>query len=314
MTISEKQISLITVDIVIINYNTPELVENAIRSIRDNSTIDTIITVVDNGSTDNSCEYIRNHCKDVSLIEMGYNSGFATAVNAGVNQVNSDIVFIMNSDIELKNNVITIVIDKLLSDIDAVLACPKLLNEDGSLQAAVVPTPNLFTELTNRSLARKRLNTDMIQTSSVDSVVGPCMAVKTKEFHKLNGFDEDFFFFFEETDFCKRIKDSNKKILFVPEAKLVHFQGKSADKTPAAARIQFNLSRYHYFMKHFGIMQSLILFLGCFIRLFFNISGTFLIAVIMPFKKKYRSKLSTYIILWIWHLLLLIPKWGMNKK
>ena len=79
-------------------------------------------------------------------------------------------------------------------------------------------------------------------------------------------FDERFFFFFEETDFCRRIIQAGGRIAYQPQAHLLHLQGESANKRPVAARVQFQDSRYKYFAKHYGAAAVSLLFAGTLLR------------------------------------------------
>ena len=145
-----------TVSLIFINWNSADLLFAAADTFRLTRHPYRVI-VVDNGSADDSCARIRERLPDARLIEMGYNSGFATAVNAGLQAADTRYALILNTDIEFQNDVPALLL-RALNDFDAALACPQLRRPDGSLQAAVVPEPTLLTELTNRSVARRLLD------------------------------------------------------------------------------------------------------------------------------------------------------------
>ena len=214
------------VELIFINWNSADLLFAAAATL-DQTKMPYRICVVDNGSADDSCAQIRARLPDARLIEMGYNSGFATAVNAGLNAAEGRYALILNTDIEFQNDVPALLIEALQS-FDAALACPELRRPDGSLQAAVVPEPTLVTELTNRSVARRMLDYNRTAPSLVNSIVGPCMAVDIEKLKALGlgadgfFFDQRFFFFFEETDFCRRIIQAGGKIVYQPQAHLMH--------------------------------------------------------------------------------------------
>ena len=283
-----------------LNWRTADLTAAAVRSAAAGTARPERLRllVVDNGSGDDSAERLPALLPvGAELLALPRNLGFARAVNAGLERVREPLVFICNSDITFEAGAIDRLAAALAADSVAAMACPRLLRPDGSEQAAVVPEPRVFWELTNRSLARRLLRYDRQRTGPVSSVVGPCMAVRLDRLadsatpsamqslcHKtaarrldemaldvapvrLDRLDGRFFFFFEETDWCKRLGAAGRRILYVPEAAVVHLQGESANRAPARARIQFFSSRYRYFYKHGGAPVVALLFLGLWLRL-----------------------------------------------
>ncbi len=298
--------------LIFINWNSGELTVSAARSAlaATSEPGDLRFIVVDNGSADDSVALIRRELPGADVIEMGRNRGFAGAVNAGLREVKEPFAFVLNTDIEFLNDGPLILASALEADSDAVLACPKLLRPDGSEQAAAVPEPKLCWELFNRSLARRFIKLDKKKTSVVPGVVGPCMAVHMARLADIGFLDERFFFFFEETDWCKRITDAGRHVLFVPEAEVMHLQGETANRRPFKARVQFYRGRYQFFHKHYGFLLTALLFSGLWIRLSLDLLLYALLAALTLGREKYRDKLAVASFLWLWHLLLARPKWG----
>ena len=307
------------VSLIFINWNSADLLFAAVDTLS-LTTRPYQIIVVDNGSADDSCARIRERLPAARLIEMGYNSGFATAVNTGLQAADSRYALILNTDIEFQNDVPELLI-QALQKFDAALACPQLRRPNGSLQAAVVPEPTLLTELTNRSIARRLLDASENEPIAVNSIVGPCMAVDIEKLKTLglgqNGhyFDQHFFFFFEETDFCRRIIQAGGRIVYQPQAHLMHLQGESANRRPVAARVQFQESRYKYFYKHHGAGQVAVLFIGTLLRTLLNALVQTLSAALLFWKSpKYWDKAYVYWAVVLWHLLLCRPRWSFDQR
>lgn len=299
--------------LIFINWNSGRLAveaaASALASVRDPASLR--IIVVDNGSQDDSLEIVSRELPEAEVIALPENRGFAKAVNAGLRRVTEPYAFILNVDVLFQNDAIALLRDALLGDDHAVLACPELLRPDGSKQAAVVPAPRLAWELTNRSLARRLLRVDQTDVSVVSSVVGPCMAVDMARLERVGFLDGRFFFFFEETDWCKRICDAGLHVLFVPAAKVVHLQGEQANRRPIRARVQFYSSRYRYFRKHAGPAAVGLLYAGLLLRLTVNVLLYLLfVTVTLGAVRRLRDKLAVYASLWGWHLLACRPKWG----
>ena len=307
------------VELIFINWNSADLLFTAADTLSLTTRPHQLI-VVDNGSSDDSCVRIRERLPAARLIEMGYNSGFATAVNTGLQAADGRYALILNTDIEFQNDVPELLI-QALQKFDAALACPQLRRPNGSLQAAVVPEPTLLTELTNRSIARRLLDSSESEPIAVNSIVGPCMAVDIEKLKALglgqNGhyFDQHFFFFFEETDFCRRIIQAGGRIVYQPQAHLMHLQGESANRRPVAARVQFQESRYKYFYKHHGAGQVAVLFIGTLLRTLLNALVQTLIAALLFWKSpKYWDKAYVYWAVVLWHLLLCRPRWSFDQR
>ena len=307
------------VSLIFINWNSADLLFTAVDTLSLTTRPHQLI-VVDNGSSDDSCVRIRERLPAARLIEMGYNSGFATAVNTGLQAADGRYALILNTDIEFQNDVPELLI-QALQKFDAALACPQLRRPNGSLQAAVVPEPTLLTELTNRSIARRLLDSSESEPIAVNSIVGPCMAVDIEKLKALglgqNGhyFDQHFFFFFEETDFCRRIIQAGGRIVYQPQAHLMHLQGESANRRPVAARVQFQESRYKYFYKHHGAGQVAVLFIGTLLRTLLNALVQTLSAALLFWKSpKYWDKAYVYWAVVLWHLLLCRPRWSFDQR
>lgn len=298
--------------LIFINWNTPHLVVQAIRAAKATISSPALlrIMIVDNNSGDDSLEVFASTLPDAVVVPMPANLGFAKAANAGLERVTEPYAFVLNSDIRFLNNATELLAQALESDPKAVLAVPKLLRPDHSVQASAIPEPSIAWELINRSLPRHMMKLDNDRTSVVPSVVGACMAVHMGRARQVGFLDERFFFFFEETDWCRRISVAGWRVLFVPAAQVMHMQGESANRRPVRSRVQFYLSRYKYFRKHQGALAVAILYLGLCCKLSLSIPLSALHIFFRPGSPKARERLKIYVVLWCWHLLLCRPRWG----
>jgi len=287
-------------------------VRSAYASVPDPGLIRLII--VDNGSTDESLVVFDRELPNAHVIPLPENRGFAAAANAGLRVVAEPFAFLLNTDLEFRNDVLGLLAGELAGQDRAVLACPRLLRPDGSEQAAAVPEPTLLFELTNRSLARHLMHVPREETSVVPGVVGPCMAVHMERLRKVGFLDERFFFFFEETDWCKRMSDAGCDVLFVPSAEAVHLQGESANRRPTRARVQFYDSRYRYFRKHAGKAAVATLFLGLWLKLTISVVLHSLLSLLTLGGQRHVDRVVVYVVLWTWHVLLCRPRWGFDSR
>ncbi len=270
------------------------------------------IIIVDNGSNDGSVELFTRQLPNVEVVPMGRNRGFAVAANAGLQRLGSErFAFILNTDLEFSGNVFQALGVALEADPLAVLASPRLLRPDGSEQAAAVPEPGIFWELVNRSLPRRFLKLAADAPTPVPGIVGPCMAVHLPRLREIGFFDERFFFFFEETDLCRRINAAGRLVLFVPGVSVVHLQGESANRRPYRARVQFWRARYQYFRKHAGPAACALLGAGLWLKLTVSmLLQALLTALTIGRWRRCRDRLAVNALLWAWHLRGCPAVWG----
>jgi hypothetical protein len=295
-----------------LNWRTPALTVDAVRSAQRTAPPDCALRllVIDNGSGDDSVPVLRRELPDADVIALPENVGFARAMNAGLARVSERYAFLLNSDILFRPGAIAALLAALRAWPDAALACPRLLFPDGREQRAVVTEPAVVWELLNRSLPRHFLSVSRDRVSAVPSVVGPCMALDLERVRPLGLFDERFFFFFEETDLCRRLRRAGRQVLYVPGAEVVHLQGESANRFPWRARVQFCISRYRYFAKHATPLAAGVLYLGFVLRLTLTLVAQALLLLLTLGRRPPRARFQVTAVLWLWHLLLCRPAWG----
>jgi GT2 family glycosyltransferase len=155
------------------------------------------------------------------------------------------------------------------------MACGQLLNPDGSLQNSIANFPTLLTLISNETLLRilfpEKFPSKRRKYSGpipVESGIGACLMVRKTAMDSVGIFDENFFFFFEETDWAYRMQQANWRIFFVPSARIIHAQGKSAGNS-ISSRILFYRSRYIY-LKKWHPKSYFLMVMILFIRLLVN--------------------------------------------
>ena len=314
--------------LIFINYNSAFLLLAALRSLleQQSSQLSHHLIIIDNGSTDDSIAFIHQNIeasiKNASerfhhyqLIRLEQNHGFAAAVNHGLAVVDEPYAFILNTDIRFHNRATDVLIQALEKNPLAVLATPKLIRPNGKEQIAAAPLPTFFSEIGSRSLIRRRFihTLDSRKNSPVPSVVGPCMLVHMKRIEEIGFLDERFFFYFEETDWCKRIEEMKRQILYVPQAEIQHEVGASAKKNPYRSRVQFYYARYQYFHKYQPLPILLLLAVILELKISVNLLMYTLLMIILGWRQAIRRRFFLYATLWIWHLFLCRPRWGLQR-
>ncbi len=224
--------------IIIINYNTGKLTSNCIRSILDqNIKIEYEIIVVDNGSTDTSrkdFESLTNK-NNIVFIFNSKNYGFSRGVNIGLTKSSGKYKLLLNSDVIVKNDSINRLLDFAESNLNTGVVGAKLINPDGTVQASVLNFPTIGNAIREYWIGKKSAYSKYIpksdQPSVVECVVGAVMLITPRAINRVGLFDERYFMYYEDLDYCRRIQRAALKVYYYPDAKFVHFHGKSGPTT-----------------------------------------------------------------------------------
>ena len=309
--------------VIIVNWNTKELLLNCIGSFyRTVKRLSFEIFVVDNGSSDGSPDSVRRKFPEIVLIENQRNLGFARANNEVLRKSKGRYALLLNTDVILTDGAVERLVEFMEENPTVGIAGGQLINGDGSRQNSFDNFPSLATEALNKSLLRIlfpiRYPSKRVSFSSpidVHSVIGACMIVRSQAIKEVGLLDEDYFFFLEETDWCYRMKRREWRVCHVPQAQIVHLQGKTANMVKDRAKIEYYRSLYLFFKKHKGITQSTIL-RGClFLRFCVDFLLTLLSSLFTAFKsERLRRKLTIYARLIYWHLKLCPEGMGLEER
>jgi GT2 family glycosyltransferase len=253
--------------IVILTWNDKKVVVDCLRSIYNQSTSEAWEVIIsDNGSSDGSIEMIREIYPQIQVFENGRNLRFAKANNVGIRASTGEYILILNPDTIIHDGSL----ESMLRFADAhpeagAFGC-KVLNADGSYQTSAQPFPTVRSELLTALRLRflgslgDRFASDSYggwngeTERAVDWITGCFMLVRGELLKQLDGFDEQFFYYYEDTDLCRRIWDSGQKILYTPSASITHLKGQStSQRLPAITfALDSQITRYLYYSKYFG--------------------------------------------------------------
>lgn len=222
------------VSIIMVNYNTVELLINSIDSVfTHTSGISYEIIVVDNASIDNSAFIMQEkYGLSIQYIGLDKNIGFGKANNVGIERAKGRNVFLLNPDTLLQTNAAKILSNYLDENVNVGIVGANLYNEDGSFQAAFSNIyPSIGYELSNLLhtfffFDKEHIN-DTADSREVKSVVGAAMMVKYEVINQTGAFNPQFFMYSEEEEWCHRTRLAGFKIVNIPKAKVIHLDGKS---------------------------------------------------------------------------------------
>jgi len=219
------------VSIVVVTYNALPWIERCLESVRAYETI-----VVDHGSTDGTLELVRRRFPQARLIEEG-NTGLGAGSNTGMRVASGSYFLLLNSDAWAVGDAVEQLAAFAEAHPEAAVVGPKLLNPDGTLQRSVRGFPTIWRLATEYFFLRKlapgtrALNAFYAARFPHDEVreaeflMGACLLVRREAADTVGLFDEDFFMFSEETDWCYRFRQAGWNVLFFPGAEFVHVGG-----------------------------------------------------------------------------------------
>jgi N-acetylglucosaminyl-diphospho-decaprenol L-rhamnosyltransferase len=222
-----------SVSVVVVTYNALPWVERALESVRGHETI-----VVDHGSTDGTLELVRERFPEARLIEQE-NKGLGGGSNAGMRVASGDYFLLLNSDAWALEGSLERLAAFAEEHAEAAVVGPKLLNLDGTLQRSVRGFPTLWRLATEYFFLRKLAPRSRAlnafygggfaydEPREAEFLMGACLLVRREAADTVGLFDEDFFMFSEETDWCYRFRQAGWKVLFTPNAEFVHVGGAS---------------------------------------------------------------------------------------
>ncbi|MDR1089975.1 MAG: glycosyltransferase family 2 protein [Prevotella sp.] len=256
----------IAVSIIIVNYNTAELLGNCIRSVQSKTEgVDYEIIVVDNNSEKESLDHLTEKYPTVHFIFSEENLGFGRANNLGVSHANGKYLFFLNPDTLLLNNAISILYEFMEANSQAGVCGGNMYKGDMTPASSYYDIDFLTLEykiIFNRKRHTGFNHTRMPQTVNV--IVGADLFIPASLFNKFKGFDPDFFLYFEEVELCYRIQKAGYKIISVPEAEIIHLQGGSAEnKSKELNKWSYQehwYSKFVYFSKTKGKFKTALLY------------------------------------------------------
>ncbi len=222
--------------IAVLNYNGRKHIETYLPSLENSSSSSTDLLVIDNASTDNSLNYLRESHLDISLIELRENHGFAGGYNEGLTELSSKYVALVNSDLRGTDNWLDPIIELMENEPNVGAVQPKVLSDTTPDQFEYAGASGGFIDAYGFPFCRGRLfdqvEADHNQYDSIEEVfwtTGAAMVIRTDLFKSLGGFDASFFAHMEEIDLCWRIKGLGYKLKVVPQSTVYHLGGGTLD-------------------------------------------------------------------------------------
>ena len=263
------------VSVVIVNYNAGEMLLESVAHAHQHAQQ---VIVVDNASSDNSIAALRKEFSKTLIISNEKNLGFATACNQGARAANGSHLLFLNPDCILEPEAVSTLVEAAHSSEDVGMVGGLLTNPDGSEQGGgrrAIPTPwRSFVKAFGLSLLGKRypkLFSDFAlhnqplpdRPLEVEAISGACMLIRRDALQEVGLLDEGYFMHCEDLDWCMRFRRKGWKILFVPDARMVHHKGYCSKSRPIFVEWNKHKGMMRFYNKFFrhqypGLLMGLV--------------------------------------------------------
>jgi hypothetical protein len=249
------------VSIVVVSYQSRATIAACLASIAAHAAMPHETIVVDNASSDGTVDLVRGRFPEVQVVSQDGNRGFAAACNAGARIGSAPNLLFLNPDAELTPGALPALVEFLAASPRVAAVGPRFVYPDGSSQDGAFTYPSLlmtWLEFFPRPgrLIQSRCNGRIVSPDNepvaIDHPLGACMLVRRAAWDDVGAFDEGYFLYCEEVDWCMRAKQRGWEIVHEPEATVVHHGGVSSASTPTASLVHLYQSRQRLHAKHRG--------------------------------------------------------------
>jgi len=272
------------VSVIIVNLNTKQLLNECLHSVYEEGSQNLDVIVIDNGSRDGSVEMVEAGFPDVRVVKNEQNEGFAKPNNVGMRMAIGRHLFLLNSDTIVRHGAIRILSSFLDAHPDVAACGPKLVYPDGRLQKSVKGFPTLWTHFCDMLFFDKMFPRTQLfgrgeaayfdygRTQEVDHVMAAAFLIRREVFTATDGFDERFSIYYNDMDWCYRIRKKGWKIYYVHDAIVAHYLGQTVGS------VNRNFSHFEelynnvmlFYQKHHGrrsvVVYKLLLCIGFTLR------------------------------------------------
>lgn len=271
------------------------------------------IIIVDNASTDNSISQISKIYPNIQIIKNKFNSGYGHAANQGIRSGKGKYFLICNNDITLPLNIFNDLEELFIKEPRAGIISGQQTNLEGVIIRTSSKKPSLLSEFDG--IGRIDHNKDPDKITDVGILRGACLGVKKEMIEEIGAYDEDFFFYFEDTEWCIRAHKNSWKVILHPKIKIQHIGGSSSSELYSKSRIEFYRSRIIFWKKIFPKSIVVLLHLWNIPKLCLDLIFYSLITLItFGQNTRIRKKMIDRAVVLTWLLLGKPKKWGLPRK
>lgn len=247
---------MIDISVIIVSWNARDYLIKCLNSLSAGAALTTEIIVVDNASSDGSPEAVEKFFPDVRVIKTGSNLGFARANNIGIKASAGKYACLINSDVVLLDGCLQRLYACMEANPMAAAAGPRVLNPDMTLQRSCRRFPGIKNSLLSAAGLEKFNFFPHRELAEAEVISGCFLMARRAAVDEVGVLDERFFFYAEDTDWCKRFHDNGWKLLWCPDARAVHYGGASSSHAPVKFYIEMYKANLKYWRKHKGRLPA----------------------------------------------------------
>ncbi|MCK4325603.1 glycosyltransferase family 2 protein [bacterium] len=259
--------------IIIPNWNTKSLLDKCLESIFEHTIeVHFEVIVIDDCSSDGSPDMVREKYPEVILLENSKNLWFTKTSNLGIRKSQGKYLLLLNSDTVIHSNAFKIMVSFLDENPEAGAIGPRILNPDGSDQLVSLRRfPSLSSEVFEKSILAmlfpgnrftrryRFIDADRSKRQVAESLSGACLMIRREVIQQIGFLEERYLRDFDDMDLCYRVRKVGWSIYYLPEARIIHYGGKSFEQRITEADINSQLSEILFFRKFFPQFQVIIL-------------------------------------------------------
>jgi len=245
------------VSLIVLNWNGRQFLAESLPSLLELDYPDFSVLVIDNASTDDSVPFIRQHFPQVEIHCNKKNMGFAAGSNVGLRRAEADIAVLLNPDVVVSRDWLCELVYPMLDDETIGIAGCKMYYPGGRhLQHAggYVTYPQA---MPGHYGLNEEDSGQYDTLRDVDYVIGASLAIKRETLDEIGLLDEGFFLYFEDTDLCVRAKRAGYRVVYVPQATLIHVESATTNKGSDAYLRHMHTSRWRFLLKHYALEDVL---------------------------------------------------------
>jgi len=248
------------ISIIIVSWNVREKLKDNLRALFESRGVNFEVFVVDNNSVDGTALMVEKDYPQVKLIINRENLGFAKANNQAIKQAGGDYILLLNPDMRVFDDTLSNMFSWMNAHERAWVASCRLLDESARLikqvrrfpelmdqLAIILKIPHIFPGVLDKYL---RNDFNYSKSAAVDSVRGGLFMIRREAIEKIGLLDESFFLWFEEVDYCRRVKEAGGGVWYMPTAECIDLVGQSFKQVDLAVKQKyFRDSMLKYFKK-----------------------------------------------------------------
>lgn len=304
------------ISVIIVNWNTRTLLLECIESlVCDLQNVPYEIIVVDNNSSDDSVAAVRQQYPQVRLILNDSNLGFAKANNIGIVQASGKYIAFVNSDIKILPGCFLPLVRYMETHADAGCIGPRIFNPDTTYQLSSRHFPTLWNSfiealgIHNYFMRSRFFSGEFMwldkqkEPCDVDILSGCFWFIRAQALKRVGGLDETFFFYGEDKDYCMRYRRAGWKVIYVPEARVIHYGGASSSLRPVEYYYQLQRAYIQFWKKYYPPYKQqlflILLFLSHGIRILQN---SIFVLIFFNSRNKNRMKMQLSLKAFLWLL------------